>query len=152
MSPTSDRPSAHRRYYLSTFIGSGTSTDRFRARISLYGPSGWVDLRPDGTRQDGWCVAYLDAVDHTDAEADSNLIPLHSDPYVPIEGHVLQSVKRDLGVEFRSSTLADVLAEILLMQLLPGRGLRPGADGIYRINLGGLLRMFTEDEAIQFVG
>lgn len=118
----------------------------------MYGSSGCLDLRPDSTRQYGWCFTYLDAVDHTAAEADSNLVPLGSDPHVSIEGHALQQLRQALGVKFKSETLADIAAEILLMQKLPGRGLRPGADGLYKINLGGLLKIFTEDEAIEFVG
>ena len=41
------------RYYLSTFMGSGTLNAPFRARTCLFGKSGILDLRPDETRQHG---------------------------------------------------------------------------------------------------
>lgn len=139
-------------YFLSRLIGSGTQLDPFRPLAVSLGPSDWLDLRPDKTRPDGWCFACVEREDPISPATAAELLYLGDDEYVELSDAILHEIKGRLGINFKSQKLAEIVAEILLCQLLPGRGLRPGVDGKYRIYLRGLLWEATEVEAYELVG
>lgn len=138
-------------YYLSTFIGTGSESEPFRPATRAFGPGSMLDLRPDETKQAGWCVSTVGSKT-IEASNEGKWFFLTDDPKADMDKEVIARLKENLGVDFRSLTLADVLAEILLMQKIPNRGLRPGIDGAYRINLSGTIWSATEAEAFEFVG
>jgi hypothetical protein len=84
--------------------------------------------------------------------AGDDTVFLTSDPGVELGKETISLVKGQLGIELRSTRFADIVAEILLLGLMPGRGLRPTLDGTYEIHLCGLLWEATEIEAYEFVG
>lgn len=140
-------------YYLSRFIGTGTELDAFRPFAESLGHHwGMIDLRPDSTRPEGWCFVCVDHEDAPSIENSSELIYLCVDGYTRLHETTLNLMKSHLGINFKSKTLAEILAEILLFGLMPGRGLRPDLDGNYEVNLNGLLWKATELEAFEFVG
>src|SRR5438093_6421812 len=61
-------------------------------------------------------------------------------------------LKERLRIDLKSQKLAEIAAEILLFQRIPGRGLRLELDGKYRLHLRGLLWEAAEAEAYEFVG
>ncbi|MGE0651858.1 MAG: hypothetical protein AB7P12_08920 [Alphaproteobacteria bacterium] len=85
-------------------------------------------------------------------EPGTDLIDLGDDTKTELADPAINSIKRCLGVDFKSRTLSDIIAEILLFQRIPGRGLRPGVDGTYKIHLGSVIWEATEAEAYEFVG
>lgn len=136
-------------YFLSRVQGSGTTTDAFRPVVANLGPYSMLDLRPDATRIDGWCFV---SVKSPITQPNSVQIYLGDNPHMPLPNDTIERIKVALSVDFQSTNLAEILAEILLFRLMPGRGLRPGTDGSYRIFLGELLWEATESEAYEFVG
>lgn len=138
-----------RHYFLSRLQGSGTTTDAFRPVVANLGPYSMLDLRPDATRIDGWCFV---SVKSSVAQPTSAQIYLGDDPHMPLPNDTIEKIRVALSVDFQSTNLAEILAEILLFRLMPGRGLRPGTDGSYKIFLGELLWQATESEAFEFVG
>jgi hypothetical protein len=137
-------------YYLSRFIGSGTERDPFRPLAARFGHFSVLDLRPDETRPEGWCFACVEIEGHISAEPESGLIYLGQDPHAELNTTTISRIKDSLRVDFKSRTLAEIAAEILLFQRLPG--LTQGVDGKYRLYLCGLLWEATEAEAYDFVG
>jgi hypothetical protein len=136
-------------YFLSRFQGSGSTPDPFRALVADLGPCSILDLRPNQTRVDGWCFA---SVKQSVAEPTSFEIYLGDDPDTPLPKDTIDRIKVALGIDFQSTNLTEILAEILLFRRMPGRGLRPGIDGSYRIYLGKLLWEATEAEVYEFLG
>lgn len=139
-----------RRYYLSKFIGTGESMlSSFKSKVSLYGNScGFVDLRPDQTKQAGWCIAYLVCEDHSLLETDPDLVDLGSDAHVPLLDSKKHQLQDALGTKLWSKSLADILMEVMLAR----RDFQPTLEGKYQIYLGGLLKEFSEDEVMSFIG
>jgi hypothetical protein len=139
-------------YFLSRVIGSGTELDPFRPAAAKFGRFGMLDLRPDATSQQGWCFACVECEDEVVSELGTHLIDLGNDAKIELDDAVINSIKHSLGVNFKSQTLSDIIAEILLFGRMSGRGLKQGVDGTYRIRLGGVLWEATEAEAYEFVG
>lgn len=136
-------------FFLSRLQGCGSTTDAFRPLVSNLGPYSMIDLRPDQTRIDGWCFV---SVKSFVSEPTTVEIYLGDNPHVPLPNETIVKIKEALGVDFKSTNLAEILAEILLFRLMPGRGLRPGIDGSYRIYLGELLWEATEAQTYEFAG
>jgi len=111
-----------------------------------------LDLRPDETRPEGWCFACLEREDQINVETAAELIYLGDDGHVDLSDSTINQIKERLQIDFKSQRLAEIAAEILLFQRMPGRGLRPDLDGKYRLHLRGLLWEATEVEAYEFVG
>ena len=140
-------------YFLCRLTGSGTHAAPFRPIVATHGRCEMLDLRADATRQEGWCVAALDSHTGTSLPRTSDWIPLGKDPHVPLSSELIGQIKEMLHVNFKSTTLGDILAEILLLGMLPGRGLRPGLDGSYSICLSGTtLWEASENATYDFVG
>lgn len=119
-------------YFLSRFTGTGTHRDPFRPLIAKLGTCGMLDLRPDKTRQEGWCFACLNSEHGINLEHSSELIYLGENAHGDLGDSILRQIKNTLGISFKSKTLAELIAEILLFRLMPGHGLRPGLDGVHR--------------------
>lgn len=139
-------------FYLSRFVGSGTLLDPFRPLAASFGPSSMLDLRPDERRPEGWCFACVEREDQIIVETPAGLIYLGDDGHVNLSDATMNQIKERLRIDFKSQKLAEIAAEILLFQRMPGRGLRPDLDGKYRLHLRGLLWEATEAEAYEFVG
>lgn len=139
-------------YFLSRFTGTGTQRDPFRPLTAKLGTCGMLDLRPDETRQEGWCFTCLNSEHGINLEHSSELIYLGENAHGDLGDSTLRQIKDTLGISFKSTTLAELIVEILLFRLMPGRGLRPGLDGRYTVHLNGPLWQTTESEAYEFVG
>lgn len=139
-------------YFLSRFTGTGTQRDPFRPLIAKLGTCGMLDLRPDETQQEGWCFACLNSEHGINLEYSPELIYLGENAHGDLGDSTIRQIKDTLGINFKSTTLAELIAEILLLRLIPGRGLRPGLDGRYTVHLNGQLWQTTESEAYEFVG
>ncbi|HKA22650.1 MAG TPA: hypothetical protein VKN18_30540 [Blastocatellia bacterium] len=139
-------------YYLSSFVGSGNHNDPFRAVAADCGPASILDLRRDATRRDGWCFVCVERENPIDTATTTGLIYLGDDPHAKLDNGTINKLKDRLAVDFKSENLAEIVAEILLLQRIPGRGLRAGLDGTYSFHLGKLVWKVTETEAYEFVG
>lgn len=139
------------RYYLSKFVGDGTPTSSFRAKVSNYGPKwGMLDLRPDATRVEGWCFASLDSDSDSYklVEQDPDIIPLGMEIHAELTDTLIGQLSAIVGVSLIHRKLVDVITEVLFRQ---GR-LRPAPDGKYHIHLGSLVYELSADEATAFIG
>ncbi len=139
-----------RQYYLSKFIGDGkTTATAFKPKVAQYGDRwGKVDLRPDQTKQAGWCVAYLDSDDHSGLDGNPETICLGADPHAPLPESLRQRLNDALEVKCGGVSISDILMELCLSS----PDFRPNLDGKYEIHLGGLLKELTEEEAMAFIG
>ena len=140
-----------RSYYLCPLTGSGSASDPFRPVVASVGSFGMLDLRPDETRVEGWCFACIDSTEAS-APLNEDVLHLGDDPSLNLSEEIVLGLRQRLGVDIQSRNLADIAAEILLMQLLPGHGLRPTLEGRYQIYLCGLLWEATESEVYEFIG
>ena len=125
-------------YYLSPFVGSGNHDDPFRAVAADFGPASILDLRRDATRRDGWCFVGVER-ENALTDTTTGLIYLGDDTHAKLDNGTINKLKERLTVDFKSENLAEIVAEILLLQRIPGRGLRPGLDGTYSFHLGKLV-------------
>ena len=140
-----------KRFYLSRFIGDGQSFETaFKPKLSRYGSRfGYLDFREDRKKQDGWCVCSLDLEDHMPLEGDSDIVFVTEDPHAPLFPSMRTRFCELLGFSgVASNSLADILIEVLLLS----GGLRPDLEGTYELHIGGLVKAFTEDEAMAFLG
>lgn len=124
-------------YFLSRFTGAGTQRDPFRPLIAKLGTCGMLDLRRDKTQQEGWCFACLNSEHGIGLEHSPELIYLGENAHGDLDDSTIKQIKDTLGINFKSTTLAELIAEILLLRLMPGCGLRPGLDGRYTVHLNG---------------
>ena len=86
----------NKHYYLSQFIGSGTQLDPFQSLAARFGPSGMLDLRPDETRQEGWCFTCVECEDQISVEPEAGLIYLGDDGYVDLSDSTINQIKECL--------------------------------------------------------
>jgi hypothetical protein len=121
----------------------------FKPRVALYGNScGFVDLRQDETKQAGWCIACLDCEDHSLLETDPDLVDLGPDAHAPLLDSKKDQLQDALGTKLWSKSVVDILMELFLAR----RDLQSNLEGKYQIYLGGLLKEFSEDEVMSFIG
>ena len=109
--------------YLAPYVGSGTAKDPFKPR--QWDSSRWdaIDLRPDPTRIDGWCLLRLSEYSR---DSKLKLIGISKDEKTS------KTASKALKTEYKSSSLA----ESIFSKLLPT--LWPNSQGIYEIWLGEL--------------
>lgn len=140
------------RFYFSTFVGLGTHEDPFTPKISLYGKTGFLDFRPDETKREGWAISCLESGGDCPRLSDAGILLLTDDPNAELPEESRSQISQALQVDFLSTTLANVCLELLLLNKIQGRGLRPDVNGEYRLYLGSLLASLSEEQAIAFVG
>ena len=137
-----------KRYYFCTFVGDGTVDSPFRPIVSLHAKVlDSVDCRPDRKKPDGWCFTSADTEDHSHIEQLSGVISLGDDPYALLSRTIRERLNQELHVDLISESLTDILAELLLSD----PSFR-SVNGKYNIQLGDLLKEFSEDEAEEFIG
>jgi len=140
------------RFYLSTFVGLGTLEDPFRPKVSLYGKTRFLDFRPDETKREGWAISCLESDGDLPPLSEAGILLLTDDPNAELQEESRSQIRQALQVDFLSTTLTNVCLEILLLNKIQGRGLRPDVNGEYRLYLGSLLASLSEEQAIAFVG
>src|SRR5262249_16808665 len=104
------------------------------------------------TRSEGWCFACVVCENQINLGAAAKLIYLCDDPRADLNDSIINHIKQKLQVDFKSRTLSEIAAEILLFQRIPGRGLRPDLDETYGFNLWGVLWEATEKKPMEFFG
>jgi hypothetical protein len=139
-------------YFLSRMEGAGTKDNPMRPMAARLGSCGMLDFRPDQTKTEGWCFACVTREQPASIESSPELIYLGQDSKAPLPQTSIDAIKKYLKIDFHSKSLEQILAEILLFRLIPGRGIGPQLDGTYVIHLGALKWEATESEVFEFVG
>ena len=110
------------------------------------------DLRPDETKSDGWAIACLETDDDSPPACDTGILLLTDDPNAELHEETRDRIRGAIQVDFLSTTLTNVCLEILLLNKIQSRGLRPDVNGEYRLYIGPLVASLSEEQAIAFVG
>ena len=124
-------------YYLTSFVGTGTDANPFRARGMDVGAT-MIDLRPNGANQAGFALLALPV---------QTSIPsaryLGDDLLGALPLAVRQGLATDLGITLDALTFRQAVLELLSQHARTDgtrwKPLRPGRDGMWRVYLGGLL-------------
>jgi hypothetical protein len=133
---TIDHDTTHEQgyYYLSTFIGSGSRKDPFRPKVDDY-THDWstIDIRPDSTKEDGYTFVFTSL----EIRNDPGVVLLASDLNSNITMDGYYAVRQVTGLDSLNWTsIPETLKEIFITSGSEN-SIKPGADGEYRIFLGG---------------
>lgn len=138
-------------YYLARWSGAGTEADPYRPDLPLTGAWQAVDLRPDATVPDGWCVVWT-----ADPQIGlpSTATELGDGTFAALPNALRNRLRNLLGIaSLTGSTVPQILAELLTVHAGPGRWqrLRPSrrqtAFGLvdhYEVHLGGKISEWDE--------
>lgn len=129
-----------RTYYITTLRGNGTYRNPYKPAIIENNTSyawGMIDLRPDPSKIDGYCIAYIDTASSPSVTA----YKLADSATEEMTSTAKTSANYLLGTNIDGETLPDYLAKLLIEECAKREDLcepiKPMADGEYRIYLGG---------------
>lgn len=129
-------------YYLSTWVGTGTTEDPFRPAVAAEGVDWWViDLRPDASRVEGRCLVACAARPASETAARY----LGEDPAARLSNAILNRLGNDLSLSLAAADVTRVAVELLVdharedgTRWRPLRALTRGPNA-WELRLGGLL-------------